>query len=181
MKLQERMNTTQICTIGLLTALFVVLSMCLRVTVFDNFYVCLGYVVMYRAMALYGITGGLVVGTVGPTIYCLLISGIRGLPGWLVGNIVISVIVGLWMLITKELPHKYKWSAATAIIIIMATAIGMIGMKSFIEVVLYAQPMWLRVTNNFPAFITDALVLICSIPIYTILEPHSSKECKTEA
>jgi hypothetical protein len=58
---------------------------------------------------------------------------------------------------------------------------GMIGMKSFIEVVLYAHPMWLRVTNNFPAFITDALVLICSIPIYTILEPHSSKECKTEA
>ena len=39
---------------------------------------------MYVAIALYGITGGLVVGSVGTAIYCLFISGLRGLPGWLV-------------------------------------------------------------------------------------------------
>lgn len=84
MKMKKRINTKKICAIGLLTALFVALSMCLRVPVFDNFYVCLGYVAMYVAMALYGITGGLVVGSVGTAIYCLFISGLRGLPGWLV-------------------------------------------------------------------------------------------------
>lgn len=177
----KRMRTEKICVLGILTALFVALSMCLRVPVFDNFYVCLGYIAMYMAMALYGVTGGMVVGTCGTAIYCLLISGLRGLPGWLVGNIVISVIVGLWMLITKELPHKYKWSAATAIIIIMSTAIGMLGMKSLTEVILYAQPMWLRITTNFPAFVTDSIVLICSIPMYAMLEHHIPKAFKTEA
>lgn len=175
------MKTEKLCTLGILTGLFVALSMCLRVPVFDNFYVCLGYVAMYMAMALYGITGGVVVGTLGTSIYCLLISGLRGLPGWLVGNLVISVLVGLWMLITHKLPHKMKWSLCTVVVITMATAIGMLVCKSLTEVILYAQPMWLRVTTNFPAFVTDAIVLCLSIPLYTMLEPNILKTKQTEA
>lgn len=177
----KRMRTEKICVLGILTALFVALSMCLRVPVFDNFYVCLGYIAMYMAMALYGVTGGMVVGTCGTAIYCLLISGLRGLPGWLVGNVAISLIVGLWMLMTRALPHQIKWSVCTAVIITVATAIGMLIFKSLTEVILYAQPMWLRITTNFPAFVTDAIVLICSIPIYTMLELHIPKAFKTEA
>ncbi len=177
----KRMRTEKICVLGILTALFVALSMCLRVPVFDNFYVCLGYIAMYMAMALYGITGGLVVGTLGTAIYCLLISGLRGLPGWLVGNVAISIILGLWMLITRDLRHNWKWNVATILIVILATAVGMLIFKPITEVILYAQPMWARIITNFPAFITDTIVLCGSIPLYKILEPNIPKTVKTEA
>lgn len=174
------MKTEKICILGILTALFVALSIVLRVPVFDNFYLCLGYIAMYMAMCIYGITGGIVVGTLGTTIYCLLISGLRGLPGWLVGNLVISMIVGLWMIMTRPLPHKTKWTLTTIGIIIAATAIGMLIFKSITEVLLYAQPMWLRITTNFPAFVSDAIVLCLSIPLYAILEPNIPQKYKTE-
>ena len=175
------MRTEKICVLGILTALFVALSMCLRVPVFDNFYVCLGYIAMYMAMALYGITGGLVVGTLGTAIYCLLISGLRGLPGWLVGNVAISINLGLWILITRDLRHNWKWNVATILIVILATAVGMLIFKPLTEVILYAQPMWARIITNFPAFVTDTIVLCGSIPLYKILEPNIPKTVKTEA
>ena len=40
------MKTKDITFIAAGIALFVALSMCLRVPVFDNFYLCLGYIVM---------------------------------------------------------------------------------------------------------------------------------------
>ena len=176
-----KMRTERICVLGILTALFVALAMVLRVPVFDNFYLCLGYIAMYMAMGLYGITGGFVVGTIGTTIYCLLISGLRGLPGWLVGNLIISFTVGFWMLITRDFKRDIKWTGATVVIITIATGIGMLLFKSLTEVILYAQPLWIRITTNFPAFIADSIVLCLSIPIYSIVEPHIPQKLKTEA
>lgn len=43
-KRKETIRTITFTAIGI--ALFVVLSMCLRVPVFENYYLCLGYVVM---------------------------------------------------------------------------------------------------------------------------------------
>ena len=40
------MKLKNICLNGMGIALFVVLSMCLRVPVFENYYLCLGYFVM---------------------------------------------------------------------------------------------------------------------------------------
>ena len=39
-------NVRKLCVTAMGVALFVVLSMCLQVPVFDNYYLCLGYVVM---------------------------------------------------------------------------------------------------------------------------------------
>ena len=55
------MNTTtqRITLLAIGTALFVALSMCLQVPVFENYYLCLGYVVM----AVYSYSFGTVSGT----------------------------------------------------------------------------------------------------------------------
>ncbi len=166
MKSALRKRTEKICTLGILTALFVALSMVLRVPIFGNFYLCLGYIAMYMAMCLYGITGGAIVGTFGTIIYCLLISGLRGMPGWIVGNLVIAVLVGLWMLMSSQLKHDFRWYLTTFFVIIMATGIGMLLCKSLTEVLLYAQPFLVRLTTNLPAFISDTLVLCLSVPLY---------------
>ena len=45
------------------------------------------------------------------------------------------------------------------------TAIGILGVKSIVEVILYAQPMLVRIAKNVCAFVADVVVLIASLPI----------------
>ena len=40
------MTTRKLCVTAMGVALFVVLALCLQVPVFENYYLCLGYVVM---------------------------------------------------------------------------------------------------------------------------------------
>ena len=49
--------------------------------------------------------------------------------------------------------------------IVVATAVGILGVKSIVEMILYAQPMVVRVLKNIFAFIADVVVLIASLPV----------------
>ena len=90
------MNTaTQRITLTAIgTALFVALTLCLQVPVFENYYLCLGYVVMAVWCFSFGTFSGTVAGTLGVILYCLLTNGLRGMPGWALGNIVIGLFLG---------------------------------------------------------------------------------------
>ena len=52
-----------------------------------------------------------------------------------------------------------------AAVIVVATVIGILGVKSIVEVILYAQPMVVRVAKNIYAFVADVVVLIASLPV----------------
>ena len=88
-------------------ALFVVLTMCLQVPVFENYYLCLGYVVVVVYCYSFGPTGGAVVGAVGVVIYCLLTNGLRGMPGWALGNVLIGLGLGIVFRVTKKFRRKH--------------------------------------------------------------------------
>lgn len=169
------MNTTRNLTItGIGIALFVVLSMALRVPVFDNYYLCLGYIAMAVYLYSFRVWQGTVVGTVGVILYCVLISGLRGMPGWVIGNLVIGIILGICFKITQAVSNCGKKIAATILevfSIIMTTAFGILFVKSVVEVVLYAQPLFVRMGKNMSAFIADVIVLILALPICKILDP----------
>jgi hypothetical protein len=89
-------NTTQkLCVTAMGIALFVVLALCLQVPVFENYYLCLGYIAMMVFCYHFGVVSGVAVGVLGVVLYCLLTNGIRGMPGWATGNLVIGLAVGL--------------------------------------------------------------------------------------
>ena len=44
--------------------------------------------------------------------------------------------------------------------VVLSTAIGILGVKSMVEVVLYSLPFALRLANNIYAFVADVIVLI---------------------
>ena len=75
-------------------ALFVVLALCLQVPVFENYYLCLGYVAMAVYCCSFGPLAGTVVGFFGVILYCVVIDGMRGMPGWALGNLVIGIALG---------------------------------------------------------------------------------------
>lgn len=152
-------------------ALFVVLSLCLQVPVFENYYLCLGYIAMTVYCYVMGTVSGTIVGTIGVILYCLLINGLRGMPGWTVANFVLGIIMGITFKLVKKLKKPLYEMIISSVIIIISTAFAMLVVKSSVESILYSQPFLLRCTKNVYAFIADAFVIIFSIPICKFLEP----------
>ena len=67
-------SVRRICIVGMGIALFVVLSLCLQVPVFENYYLCLGYVAMAVYCYSVGTAEGTLVGVLGVILYCLVIK-----------------------------------------------------------------------------------------------------------
>ena len=177
----------KICLTGMGTALFVVLTLCVQVPVFENYYLCLGYIAMAVFCYSVGTGSGTFVGVAGVILYCLLTGGLRGMPGWAAGNVVIGIALGvLFQGIGKvqgtgsqgtgkaqdsgfQGIRDRKMTVLAAImsvaVIILAAAAGILGVKSLVEHILYAQPFLVRAVKNSYAFAADAFVLIVSLPI----------------
>ena len=164
------MTTKKLCLTAIGTALFVVLTLCLQVPVFENYYLCLGYVVMMVFCYYFGPASSVIVGTLGVFLYCLLISGLRGMPGWVAGNIVIAVAVSSVCKYTVGLKSKVLRSFIILCVIVASNAAGILGVKSLVEMILYAQPFLLRVAKNTYAFVADIVVMAVSIPVCVKLE-----------
>ena len=171
------MNTSikNITINGIGIALFVALSLCLQVPIFENYYLCLGYIVMAVYCYSIGIISGTIVGTLGTILYCALIGGLRGMPGWAIGNIAIGAIIGVTFLMTRKIKSLLLSNGIEIFGIVVASAIGILGIKSLVEVILYAQPFVVRVASNMTAFIADIVVLIASLPICKLLNTQIMK------
>ena len=172
------MSTKKLCVYAMGVALFVALTMCVQAPVFENYYLCLGYVVMAVYCWSFGAAGGALVGTMGVVIYCLLTSGLRGMPGWALGNAVIGVALGWTFRKTKGLrPTAVRWGI-NALAVIVATAVGMLLVKSGVECVLYGQPLLVRAAKNVYAFVADAVVLLVSLPVCSQMDQYLQKHVR---
>ncbi len=167
--------TQRITLLAVGSALFVALSMCLQVPVFENYYLCLGYAVMAVYCYSFGTFSGTVVGTLGVILYCLVINGLRGMPGWALGNIVIGICLGLAFHTTKQMKSTLLRSVLNIAAIVIGTALGILVVKSLTESILYGQMFPVRVGKNIYAFIADVVVLIVSLPICMTLDKTAGK------
>lgn len=170
---KQSIKKTCITAMGI--ALFVVLALCLQVPVFENYYLCLGYVVMTLYCYYFGPISGMAVGGLGVVVYCLLTNGLRGMPGWAMGNLVIGLIVGFICKHTMKLQNNTLRHILIGIAIVVSVAVGMLGIKSLVEALLYTQPLVLRMAKNIYAFIADVVVMIISLPICVSLKSVISK------
>lgn len=159
------LHVKRICITAMGIALFVVLSLCLQVPVFENYYLCLGYVAMTVLCYYYGPLSGAAVGVLGVVLYCLLTNGLRGMPGWALGNLLIGLGVGTVCKLTCNMKQRLLRHLLIAIAVVLCVGIAMLGVKSLVECILYAQPMLLRMAKNVYAFIADAVVMTVSLPI----------------
>ena len=170
-------NTTQFITLnGIGIALFVVLTLCLQVPVFENYYLCLGYVVMMVYCYRFGPASGAIVGSLGVILYCVLTSGLRGMPGWTLGNLAIGIVCGIVFTRAKKIESPWVRRGLMFVTIVAMTAVGILGIKSLTECLLYAQPMAVRVAKNSYAFVADAVMMTVSIPVCEVLEKRKNDE-----
>ena len=156
-------------------ALFVVLSLCLQVPVFDNYYLCLGYVAMAVFCYSLGTVSGTIVGTLGVVLYCLLINGMRGMPGWALGNVAIGIGLGLTFAWSKKLPSKPLRFGVWTIAVVVFTAVGILGVKALVDSLIRSQPFLVRAGMNVYAFVADVVVLLIALPLCVVLDKPAQK------
>lgn len=173
---KRRIRTIDITFLAFGLALFVVLSMCLRVPVFENYYLCLGYVVMTVYIWCFKWYEGAFIGFFGTILYGIVGGlGFNGLPGWAVGNIIIGLIIGLTLKPIKKVKWKTLQVVLTAVVAIIATFVGIELVKSIIDSFVVGQPVWVRMTKNFTSFIADAFVIVASLPICAVLDDYAKR------
>ena len=172
---EMRMNLRKLAATGIGIALFAVLSLCVQVPVFQNYYLCLGYVAVACYCYSFGALSGTAVGALGVVLYCLLTSGLRGMPGWALGNVVIGAGLGLTFRSSKAIPSGKLRYALWAGAAVLFTAVGILGVKSLIDSLIKSQPFLLRAGMNVYAFIADAAVLILALPLCPMLDRPARK------
>ena len=169
------MTTKKLCFTALGIALYVVLALCLQVPVFENYYLCLGYIAMAVYCWYFGPFSAAAVGGLGVVLYCVLINGLRGMPGWALGNVVIALALGFACSLTKGISRTWLRLTVLAVVIVVGCAVGILGVKSFVEYVLYAQPMAVRVAKNVFAFVADVVVLWAGLLLCPAFAPLLKK------
>ena len=154
------MTTKKICVLGVLTALYVVLTSFLKFTIFGNIMIDLGYIAFAFALCLYG-PWGTVVGVLGCALESLLFSAYGFSISWVAANLTIGLICGFALPLIKD---NWVKSAVT----IVAVAIGMLVVKTAIECPLYGIPLAVKLPKNAVAFGVDAVVMILGIVFYQL-------------
>ena len=162
-------------------ALFTVLTLCLQVPVFQNYYLCLGYVAMAVYCCSFGTLSGTLVGVFGVVAYCLITSGLRGMPGWALGNVAIGIALGWAFSLTRNMKSRAARYGILAAAVLVGTAAGILGIKSLVDSVIRSQPFAARAAMNVYAFVADAAVLLLSLPVCEILDPQARKLLGKEA
>ena len=171
----KHQSLKRICAAALGIALFVALSVCLQVPVYQNYYLCLGYAAVAVYCCCMGPLAGAAVGSVGVVLYCLLTGGMRGMPGWALGNVVIGAGLGWSFSVGSRLrakPARILLPAAGAVVF---TALGILGVKSLADSLIRAQPFPVRLGMNVSAFAADAAVLLLSLPLCAAVEPLAAR------
>lgn len=166
-----KVTTRDITVTAIGIALYVALSMVIRVPVFENYYLCLGYVVLAVYAYNIGAFHAGCVGAIGCVLYCLITSGIRGMPGWTLGNLFIGITLGWLLPRIRDITRRKFMFYLMMLVMILSSVIGILLIKSFTEVVLYSQPMWIRMTKNVYSTVADAMVLVLSLPLCEYMHP----------
>ena len=172
-------KTKWICVNALGIALFIVLTLCIQVPVFENYYLCLGYTAVVVYAALFGPVSSALTGSLGVILYCLLTNGLRGMPGWALGNVLIGLALGLGFSRMKKTNPPAWQVLLMGFWILGITAAAMFGVKSLTEHLLYSQPMAVRMAKNFYAFAADTVMMWFSLPIAFFLKARWKEESQT--
>ena len=156
------MTTKKIAILGVLTALYVVLSSFLKFSIFSNIMVDLGYIAFAVALCMFS-PWGTIVGVLGCTLESILFSSYGFSISWAAANLVIGLICGFAYPLTKHNWVKYA-------ITIVAVAVGMLVVKTAIECPLYGIPLAVKLPKNAVAFGVDAVTMMLGVLVHQTLK-----------
>ena len=155
-------TTKKIAVIGILSALYVVFSLTLKIPMgIGSIALDLGYIVLTVSVFTVGAYAG-IVGGIGAFVESLVFSAYGISWGWVVMNILIGVICGL--AISKVKLDSIRKYVVCGLVIIGAVLVG-ITAKTVIDCSLYSIPYAVKLPKSAVAFGIDSAVMLIGLPI----------------
>lgn len=148
-------HTKTICILGVLTALYVVLSAFCKVNLIGNIMLDFGYVAFAVALCKFGPIGA-VVGVVGCALESILFSAYGFSISWVIANAIIGIGFGYACKYTENTIARIAFMLA-------ASLLGLLIAKTGIECVLYKIPLLIKIPKNAVAWIADSVMMIFGI------------------
>lgn len=141
---------------GIGIALYVAISMTIKIPLAGHASLDLGYIVFAVYCYYFGSIAGMIVGGAGCMFVSLLTSGWFP-PGWIIGNIIIGFIVGM---VGKETGAS---TLKRICVVFFAVFLGIFCAKTIVECTLYSIPLAVKVSKSLIVFMTDAVVMSIGI------------------
>ena len=155
----ERTRIKEITTIGILTALSVVLFSLIRIPLFGNIKLDLSYIVLTVAIVKCKMSGAIFVGGVGALIESML-YGVNGLSfSWIIANIIIAIIGKIFYEFSIKQNKKFIFILG----LFIGCLIGLLIVKTLIECLLFEIPLLLKMSTNAVAFISDFICMLIGV------------------
>lgn len=159
------MNYTKtICTLGILSALFVALSAAMKIPLIGHINTELGYIAFGAALVMFGYYG-ISVGVIGCIASSLIFSGLFPV-GWIAAQIATGLItaafVGLAYQINLNKPCKIFVSCLGALV---GLALGLVVVKTAVECAMFKIPVEVKIVKNAVAFAADSVPMLIGVLI----------------
>lgn len=149
------MKTKNITLTAIGIALYVCLSMVMKIPVISHISLDLGYIVLAVYCYLYGGISGAIVGACGCFLISLIATGWIAI-GWPLGNLLVGAVCGVVYSKTKN----HKWATLVCIATtVISVFIGVAVIKTVVECALYSLPLGIKFAKNLVAFAMDAAVM----------------------
>ena len=158
-------KTKKICIVSIGIALYVILSMMVKIPLIGHISVDLGYIVLAVYCYMFDGVSGAIVGGIGCALTSIIAYGMFP-AGWFLGNIFIGVTCG--NLYDKE---PYKISISNIVHTVMLVFVGILFCKTVIECAVYGIPISAKIPKNLVAAICDSIVM----SIGTVIAPKIKK------
>lgn len=146
----QRLTTARISRTAIGIALYVALSMTIKIPFIGHISLDLGYIAFAVFCYLFGALDSAIMGAVGCVIVSLITSGWFP-PGWFVGNAVIGLMCGKL--------YCEDNNARNVVVTITAVVIGIAVLKTFIECAMFNIPPLVKIPNNLVAAMVDAAAM----------------------
>ena len=147
-------RTRKITYLGMGIALYVVLSMTIKMPLINQIKTDFGYLAFGAFLNLFGMEAT-IVGVAG----CIIANSFVGSafpPGWVAGQLFIGLFCGYLL-------KKYNKMWLKVLICVAGVFIGIAAIKTVIECVLFAIPFEVKIIRNLVAFVADVIPMILGV------------------
>lgn len=162
-------SVKMICYLATGIALYIALSMTMKIPLIGHIQTDLGYIVFGVFCVLFG-WKAFVVGLIGCFIESFIFSG--WIPiGWMLGQIFIGITCGIcYTLCDKKIKNKTIKYIICISVTALSITIGIIGIKTAVECLLYKIPLVVKITKNSIAAVADFIPMVLGFIVGELLK-----------
>lgn len=154
-------KTKKICLTALGIALYVCVSMLLKIPVIGHISLDLGYIVLAVYCYIYGGVSGAIVGACGSFLVSLISTSWIAI-GWPLGNLLVGAVCGATY---NKMKHRKMGMLINIIVTVISVFIGVGVIKTVVECAIYSLPIGVKFAKNLVAFTMDTIVMCMGLPL----------------